>query len=216
MKPKFMTVALAAAFTLTTARAAEPAVPSLTATPSADDAAELAKKLSNPVAALISVPFQNNFDFGGGPKGDGFRYTMNFQPVAPFTLTAKWNLITRPIVPVIHQHDMIGTSSQTGLGDITQRSVAGNGGRPDVSSTFLQPFVAYQTKTHTTLTLNTESAYDLENSQWTVPVNVMVSQLVKIGKLPVSFTLGARYYAEAPKDGPEWGLRFAVTLLFPK
>jgi hypothetical protein len=51
--------------------------------PPVDDAAELAKKLSNPAAALISVPFQNNFEFGGGPKNDGFRYTLNFQPVIP-------------------------------------------------------------------------------------------------------------------------------------
>jgi hypothetical protein len=54
-----------------------------------DDAAELAKKLSNPVAALITVPFQNNFEFGGGPNDGGFRYTLNFQPVVPISLTGK-------------------------------------------------------------------------------------------------------------------------------
>jgi hypothetical protein len=97
-------------------QAQKPATPE----PSADDAAELAKKLPNPVAALISVPFQNNFEFGGGPDGDGFRYLLNFQPVVPFSVSEDWNLISRTIVPVISQEDMIGTSSQTGLGDIVQ------------------------------------------------------------------------------------------------
>src|SRR5215831_7471554 len=71
--------------------------------PATSDAAELAKKLSNPVAAMISVPFQSNFDFGLGPNEDGFRYTLNFQPVIPITLTPNWNLISRNILPVIHQ-----------------------------------------------------------------------------------------------------------------
>jgi hypothetical protein len=44
----------------------------------------------------------------------------------------------------------------------------------------------------------------------------MVSQLVKIGNQPVSFAFGYRNYVEAPTGGPEWGLRFVVTLLFPK
>jgi hypothetical protein len=44
---------------------------------------ELAKKLQNPVASLVSVPLQNNFDFGIG-SDDGFRYTLNMQPVIPF------------------------------------------------------------------------------------------------------------------------------------
>ena len=41
------------------------------------NAAALAKTLANPIGALISVPFQNNFDFGGGPDGDGFQYKLN-------------------------------------------------------------------------------------------------------------------------------------------
>src|SRR5215510_5989960 len=83
------------------------------------DAHELAKQLSNPVASLISVPFQSNFDFGMG-TGSGWRYSMNLQPVIPFSLNSKWNMISRTIVPIIHQHNVAGTSSQSGLGDISQ------------------------------------------------------------------------------------------------
>jgi hypothetical protein len=71
-----------------------------------DDAAELAKKLSNPVASLISVPFQNNFDFRIGPSEEGWRYTLNIQPVIPISLGNDWNLIVRTIVPYIHQENV--------------------------------------------------------------------------------------------------------------
>ena len=85
-----------------------------TTTSSAD---ELAKKLQNPIASLISVPFQANFDFGIGPE-DGSRFTMNFQPVIPLSLSEDWNLIARVILPVIRQDDIFGNSGhQTGLGD---------------------------------------------------------------------------------------------------
>jgi hypothetical protein len=47
-----------------------------------DESAELAQKLTNPLAALISVPIQNWFDFNLGPRKDGFRYTMEAQPDA--------------------------------------------------------------------------------------------------------------------------------------
>jgi hypothetical protein len=59
---------------------------------SGDDMGDIAKKLQNPVADLISVPFQNNFDFGGGPDHNGFQYQLKFQPVIPITLCTNWNL----------------------------------------------------------------------------------------------------------------------------
>jgi hypothetical protein len=52
--------------------------------------------------------------------------------------------------------------------------------------------------------------------QWTVPLVFLVAQLVNIGQTPVQFQLAGRYYAEKPAGGPDWGLRFAMVLLFPK
>lgn len=75
---------------------------------------ELAKKLQNPVAALISVPLQNNFDFGLGPSNDGFRYTLNIQPVIPISLNENWNLISRTILPLISQHNAVGAPIEAG------------------------------------------------------------------------------------------------------
>lgn len=95
-------------------------------------------------------------------------------------------------------------------------SFAGDEARADVNATFLQPFVSYITPSKTTYTLNSESTYDWERDQWLVPLNAVVSQLVVIGDQPVQLSLGARYYAEGPDGGPEWGLRAAVTLLFPR
>jgi len=87
----------------------------------ADDAAALALKLANPVASLISVPFQFNFDGDIGPARDGGRVTLNVQPVIPFRLNAEWNLISRTILPVVWQEDIFpGAGSQFGLGDTVQ------------------------------------------------------------------------------------------------
>ena len=90
-----------------------------------------------------------------------------------------------------------------------------HGGNDAFNATYLQPFVSYTTQTHTTVGLNTESTYDWRSDQWTVPLNLTVSQLLKIGKLPVQFQVGGRWYADAPDGGPDWGLRFAVTFLLP-
>ena len=196
---------------------------------------DLAKKLSNPIASLISVPFQGNYDSGYGPN-DGEKFYVNIQPVIPFTLNEDWNLISRTIVPVAWQNDIAGPSGdQFGLGDTTQSlffsprmptaggiiwgagpmfllptgtddllsgekwgagptavvlkqegpwtfgglanhiwSFAGDDDRNDVNATFLQPFISYTTKDAWTFTLNTESTYDWEAEQWSVPVNFKV------------------------------------------
>lgn len=81
---------------------------------------DLAKKLSNPVASLISVPFQWNYDHGFGPAG-GNKITLNIQPVIPISLNEDWNLISRTILPVVWQDDIAGNSgTQFGLSDMTQ------------------------------------------------------------------------------------------------
>jgi hypothetical protein len=240
-------------------------------------AAALAKATLNPIASLISLPLQNNFDWGAGPNDDGFQYKLNVQPVIPISLNEHWNVISRTILPYVYQENYIGTSSQSGLADTVQSfffspvnptkggwiwgagpvlqiptatddllgeekwgagptgvalkqqgawtygllfnhtwSFAGEDARADVNRTFLQPFVSYTTKTFTSFGANTESTYDWEREQWTVPINVFVQQLLKLGKQPIALQLGGRYYAEGPSGAPEWGLRFQVSLLFPK
>ena len=83
-----------------------------------EDETELAKKTQNPVADLISVPFQNNLNFKAGTRDD-MVYVLNVQPVIPIPLGPKWNLITRTIVPIIDQPALFpGSDSVSGLGDI--------------------------------------------------------------------------------------------------
>ena len=97
-------------FALFSANAAEP--------DSESDTEKLAKETQNPIANLISVPFQNNFNFGIGPN-DATQWILNVQPVIPITLNKDWNLITRTIMPIINQPSPApGIGSAFGLGDI--------------------------------------------------------------------------------------------------
>jgi len=87
----------------------------------------------------------------------------------------------------------------------------------DQSDTFLQPFLAYNTKNLWTISANTESTYDWEDEEWSVPLNFKVSKLVTIGKQRVSLSGTLRYWAESSDAGPEdLGFTLGATFLFPK
>jgi hypothetical protein len=95
--------------------------------------------------------------------------------------------------------------------------VAGSGNRNNISSTFFQPFLTYNTPAAVTYALNLESTYDWESEQWSVPINFMVSKLMRFGGQMVSVQGGIRYWVKSTDTGPEGvGLRFAVIFLFPK
>lgn len=244
-----------------------------------ENAEALAKKLSNPVAALISVPLQLNYDQDIGPADDGERFALNIQPVIPIEINQDWNVISRTILPLIAQDDIFpGAGSQEGMGDIVQSlffspkaptangwiwgagpalllptgsddfltadkwaagptavvlrqegrwtygalanhlwSYAGSDDRSDVDATFLQPFLSYTTPKAVTYSLNTETTYDWESDEASVPVNAGIAKVTRLGNQLVSVGFTLRYWVDSPDGGPEgFGARFVFTLLYPK
>jgi len=245
----------------------------------ADENEDLAKTLANPIASLISLPFQYNYDSDIGQFDKGSRSLVNIQPVIPFSMNDDWNLISRTILPVIWQSDIVpGAGSQSGTGNIVQSlffspkasteegwiwgagpvfliptasddllggdqwgagptAVALKQDGPwtygglanhvwsfaedenaKISSTFLQPFIAYVTPDAVTYSLNTESTYNWETEEWAVPINVTASKVMKLENQLVSIGGGIRYWAVSDSSiTPEgWGARVMFTFLFPK
>jgi len=81
-------------------------------------AADLARAVQNPVADLVSLPFQNNTNFNLGPEEET-QNVLNVQPVWPISISDDANLITRTIVPIISQPELFpGGDRENGIGDI--------------------------------------------------------------------------------------------------
>jgi outer membrane putative beta-barrel porin/alpha-amylase len=163
-----------------------------------------------------------------------------FSPVRP--TAGGWILGAGPVLLLPTGSETLLTADRWGLGPTVVAlkqdgpwtfgglanhlwSVAGDDRRSAVSTTFVQPFLSYITATKTTFALNTEATYDWQHRQWSVPVNLTVSQLLKLGRQPLSLAAGARYWAESPDFGPKnhgaqshgaegWGFRLGLTLLF--
>jgi hypothetical protein len=92
----------------------------------------------------------------------------------------------------------------------------GDSDRRGVNATLFQPFLAYTTDRQTTLSANTETIYDWEIDRWTIPVNFVVSQLLDVSGHPINLFAGLRTYLDSPSGGPNWGVRFGVTIVLPK
>ena len=91
---------------------------------------DLREAAQNPIGDLISLPFQNNTNFGIG-QTDNIQNVLNIQPVFPFHLNDNWNLITRPILPIIYQEPFLSGNelqeAEQQLGDDVGRDLFGLG-----------------------------------------------------------------------------------------
>jgi hypothetical protein len=83
-----------------------------------EDAAELQKKLTNPVSDIVSLPFQWTTNLNVGPL-DEPQHVLNIQPVYPVKLSDKWSLINRAIIPIVSNPAFASDQDRvSGLGDI--------------------------------------------------------------------------------------------------
>ena len=181
-------------------------------------AEQLAKLAQNPIANLVSVPFQNNTNFNVGPQ-NGTQVILNIQPVVPFELNKDWNLITRTIIPLIWQPGFAaGQGTEFGMGDI-QHSLLASPAAPSADGLIWGAGAIMQLPTDTN---------GLGNRNWGLgPTAVALhlkpgypwvyGALVNNDWLVSSDGQGGGYYNVVhPDDGDNWQLRFQVSFMFPK
>jgi hypothetical protein len=204
---------------------------------------------------------------------------MNIQPVIPFSLTDDWYLISRTIMPILHQQDISATGNDdAGIGDILQSSffspeeptengwiwgagpvilfpsatddslgtgqwglgptavvlkqegpwtvgglsnhlwsVGGPSDRENLNLTYIEPWVSYNTKASTTISLSAETDYDWNAEDWSVPLLFTVEQLLRVGEQNVQIGGAVKYWVDSPTGGPQgFGFRLQVRFLFPQ
>ncbi len=241
---------------------------------------DLAQKLANPVADIINVPFQLNYDEHLGAAENIERYQLNIQPVIPLKLNEDWNVISRTVLPVVYQqyHD-VALRDDWGVGDLTQSffftpdpkmtggvivgfgpvlllpiasektlgadqyglgptvvalkqtqsgwtygalanhiwAVEKKHGDTGINNTFLQPFLNYTSATAVTYSLNSESNYDWNSNDYSIPINLTATKLITLHQQPISVGGGVRYWAhDNDNSAKDFGIRLIASFIFPK
>lgn len=239
------------------------------------DVSSLSKDVQNPVSSLISVPLQFNFNFETGLY-DRSQFLLNFQPVIPFSLSRKWNLVMRSILPILVQP--VGpTDRDFGLGDLqvslffarswgvftmgvgpiflfptataetlgTEKfglgptavivvtpgpwvtgillnnvwSVAGDPQRNEVNQALFQPFLNYNFSHGWSISTSSQIVADWtrpNDKRWLIPIGAGFGKTFVAGKQAMNVGANFFYNVVRPDDGPDYQLRFNLTLLFPR
>lgn len=239
---------------------------------------ELAKKTSNPLADLTTLPLLYNWDGRIGAGEDGTSNYLRLEPVVPLHITPEWNVITRLFMPMIEQASVTPTSgtdyglagvnlsffaSPTGpvsrgisvglgpvvgfpasnsalgsekwslgptaaliwqpdgpwtVGLLTRQlwSVGGDPHQSDINELYLQPILSYTTKDAWTLGINSEAFYYWTSNEASVPINLSLTKLFRLGGAAISLGPGVRYWVENTDTGAHgWGARFTANVVFP-
>src|SRR5262245_16937885 len=142
------------------------------------------------VGPAISLPSTSEPTLGSGKWSMGPSVVV-LQQTGPWTFGALWNQVW---------------------------SFTGDPARSDVNQMFLQPFLAYNTKSLWTLTVQSETTakWEAPDHKWTVPINFIAAKLSSFGPFPASYQLGIGTFVAHPAIGPNWKLRAALVLLLPR
>lgn len=182
---------------------------------------------------IAPIVFQDDIVPGAGHQSGFGNITQSlfFSPKAPTAGGVIWGV--GPIFQIPTAAERIAPSDwgvgvtgvvlkQTGgltFGGLASHleSASGGGFGDQFEATYMQPFISYSTPEATSFTLNAEATYEWNAKEWSVPINVLVGQVFKIGGQHVQLSAGARYWAESPAGGADdFGLRFQMTFLLPK
>ncbi len=235
---------------------------------------EIIRNYQNPLVLFTRLQVENNTQIGFGPDDKALNF-LRFQPILPFKLNQKWNLVTRFVIPVVHQpwpeisnglsdtavqlfftpektgkffwgigpsflfptatDETIGTEKWSAgpaagmiyidgnwlISAVFQNviSFAGDENRQDVNSMTIRPIITYTLPDGWYLTSSPSIVANWEadeGNRWLVPVGGGVGKVLKIGRQKMGVAVESYYHVISPDIGPDWQIRFQVTLLLPE